>query len=487
VYRELEELLLELERPDEAFHVTERARARALLAHLGERQWRASGSVPPELEREKRMADAEYDRAYGELGASEDDETRGELQRRLDAARRRQDDLRGRIRAAAPRLAPFQDPVPDDLAAVRRGLDPGTLLLSYRIGPEASRVYAVGPGEQEFAVFELHAGEAAVRGEVRAFRQSLDARRGPWLQAGLFEQSRRLGKLLLAPVADRVARAERLLILPDGVLYLLPFAALADPASGAARRFLVESKPLHVASSATLYEQLARGSRRLPSGPLEVVGFGDPAYATGGVPRPALRPAVRDGLHLAPLPFSRRELSALRELSPGGATLWLGPEATETRAKAVGENARIVHFACHGFVDERFPLESGLALSTPGDSKAGDNGLLQAWEVFEGVHIDADLVTLSACRTGLGEELAGEGLLGLAWAFEYAGARSVLASLWEVDDSSTAVLMRSFYRALRAGAPKAEALRRAQLELLRRSPTAAPYFWAAFQLIGDGH
>jgi CHAT domain-containing protein len=179
-------------------------------------------------------------------------------------------------------------------------------------------------------------------------------------------------------------------------------------------------------------------------------------------------------------------VEALRELSPAGASLWLGADAIEGRAKSVGLDSRIVHFACHGFVDEHFPLESGLARSVPESWRPGvDNGLLQAWEVFEQVRLDADLVTLSACRTGVGKQLAGEGLLGLTWAFQYAGARSVLASLWEVSDASTAELMRRFYGYLRGGAAKAEALRRAQLALLRRPATSAPYFWAAFQLTGD--
>src|SRR6185503_1921431 len=98
--------------------------------------------------------------------------------------------------------------------------------------------------------------------------------------------------------------------------------------------------------------------------------------------------------------------------------------------------ARRLHFACHGLLDARFPLDSALALAPGGD----DNGLLQAWEVIERVRVDADLVTLSACDTGLGRDMGGEGLVGLVRAFQYAGARSVLASLWEVSDRSTARL-----------------------------------------------
>ncbi len=126
-----------------------------------------------------------------------------------------------------------------------------------------------------------------------------------------------------------------------------------------------------------------------------------------------------------------------------------------------------------------------------------NNGLLQAWEIFERVRLDADLVVLSACNSGLGQEQDGEGLIGLSRAFQYAGARTVAATLWSVADDTTAALMIRFYQHLRDGKPKDEALRAAQIELLRgpievrkdgrtvERDASAPYYWAAFQIIGD--
>jgi CHAT domain-containing protein len=134
------------------------------------------------------------------------------------------------------------------------------------------------------------------------------------------------------------------------------------------------------------------------------------------------------------------------------------------------------------------PLNSALALTLPESPAPGrDNGLLQAWEIFEQVRLDADLVTLSACETALGQEMGGEGLVGLARAFQYAGARSVLASLWGVGDDSTAELMKRFYGHLQAGKAKDEALRAAQIDLLRGAApgVAHPFHWAPFVLIGD--
>jgi CHAT domain-containing protein len=237
-----------------------------------------------------------------------------------------------------------------------------------------------------------------------------------------------------------------------------------------------------------------------------VVGFGDPSYprplATGSpssnatarsgrdsslTGSPAPRGVLASGLELTPLSSSRTELEVLKRVYPGHAETWTGRDASEARVMSAAPGASVLHLACHGFVDERFPMESGLALAIdPGHGDAGDNGLLQAWEIFERLRLDADLVTLSACDTGLGQEDAGEGLLGLTWAFLYAGADSVLASLWSVSDASTAALMARFYRELSAGVPEAEALRRAQLALLDDPRDRAPFYWAPFHLVGAG-
>jgi CHAT domain-containing protein/Tfp pilus assembly protein PilF len=486
LYRDLEDLLMEMGRAQEAFHVSERSRARGLLALLASRPLQLGASVPEALEKEKVQKDAEYDRILATLGSGAllAEDKRALLSTQLAAAREGQKDVRGRIRAAAPRAAALLDPEPLDLAGVQKALDPGTLLLAYSVGPTAARVFVVGPAQGELAVLPIDTDEARLLAEVRGFRTRIATSRGRLGQSALRRQARSLTQLLLAPAADPLRRAVRLLIVPDGPLHLLPFAALLDPAPRAG--YLIESRPLHVISSVTLYSVLL--SAPSGGGNLPVVAFGDPAYPPARLAAQAvpLRAALDDGLPLRPLPATRSEAESLRELEPTDAQVWLGPAASEERAKSLPARARVVHFACHGFLDADFPLESGLALAAPVTEKSGDNGFLQAWEVLEQVRTDADLVTLSACETGLGKDMAGEGLLGLTWAFQYAGARAVLASLWGVSDRSTAELMRHFYRALKAGASKAEALRRAQLSMLRRPGTAPPFFWAAFQLIGDG-
>jgi CHAT domain-containing protein len=314
-----------------------------------------------------------------------------------------------------------------------------------------------------------------------------------------------LYELLVKPAESTIVTSTRVLISPDGPLHLLPFAALArNPSDGGGRtggQYLVEWKPLHQVISATVYAELRERRKEFANSSTTLVAFGDPRYLsidkskTEAIGDAELRSVVRGGFGFGSLPSSREEVESIAGLYPGSSRKFLGEEATEEKAKSIGRDVRYLHFACHGLIDERFPLNSALALTIPANLGRGqDNGLLQAWEIFEHVRVDADLVTLSACETALGKEMGGEGLLGLTQAFQYAGARSVLASLWGVADESTALLMKRFYGYLKAGKGKADALRLAQMDLIKaktgteasaRPSFSHPFHWAAFQLIGD--
>ncbi len=493
LYQDLVDLLIEMGQPGAAFDALEQGRARVFLALLVERELSFARDLPEDLERRRREVDARYDGAVAELArlAEGDEEAQAEVRARLEALRRERREVRDAVRAAAPRLAALQDPAPLGLAAVRAALDPGTLLLSFAVGPERSHLFAVGPGPEDFRVVDLAAGAAALRERVEVLRAAI-AQRARRVEA----TSDELGRLLLGPVAEAVSRAERLLVVPDGPLHLLPFAALRDP--GRPGRYLVEAKPVVLAASATVFAELER-DRRAETAVL-LAAFGDPAYPAetpSAASQVELQRHLRRGARLHPLPATRLEVERLRDLYGDAAAVYLGPEATEERAKAIGAGFRLVHFASHALLDETFPLESALVLTIPEETTGRENGLLQAWEIFESLRLDADLVALSACETALGREVAGEGMLGLTRAFHYAGARSVLASLWRIEDASTAELMRVLYAGLRAGLPKDEALRRAQVRLLRQPLRLArdgvelerdashPYYWAAFQLFGD--
>ena len=475
-------------RPDEAFHILERGRARSFLNLLAERDLRLP-DLPPELAAERRHLDAEYDRIQSQLArlsAGKNDREIDTLTDRLRELRTRQEETLARIRRESPRSAALQDPQPLNLAGARAALDPGTALLEYMVGTDGAWLFVVqatdmpGPG---LSVFQIHAGEKTLRKEVESFRRLL--RRPGSDLAALQARARHLYSLLIHPAEKRIARAQRLLISPDGPLHTLPFAALMHE-----NQYLVEWKPIHSTLSATVYAELRRSRpERRDLRQERLAAFGDPQYprsAPGPAGDPVLREILQRGWALGPLPSTRKEVESIAALYPHAKT-YLGQDATEERAKALGPDSRLIHFACHGLLDERFPLNSALALTLPEHPAEGqDNGLLQAWEIFESMHLDADLVTLSACDTALGKEMGGEGLVGLTRAFQYAGARSVLASLWGVADYTTARFMERFYRYLRDGKSKDEALRAAQIDQIRqKGGSSHPFFWAAFELNGD--
>ena len=496
IYLDAIEVELERGHAAEAFHLVERSRARSFLALLSERDLELSGELPAPLERSRRDNAEHYDQTLRRLASwvpAAGEEAREALDRELSRLRRERDDIAAEIRKASPRLAALRQPQPLDLAAARKVLDPGTLALSYSVGKDQTALFAM-TREGGLRVEILKIGEERLRQDVKLFLERIQLQEAP------ADLARSLYRTLIGPVADLVERSERVLILPDGPLHRLPFGALIrDTDRG---QFLAEWKPLHSALSLTVYETLRAPERPRAAGSgTAVIAFGDPRYSKE-LGRESgdqiLRSAGLRGFNWAALPYSRREVERIAEAYPG-TRLYLGEEATEERVKSVPRDARILHFATHGYLDDRTPLDSALVLTIPEELRPGhDNGLLQVWEIFETMRIDADLVVLSACESALGREVSGEGLIGLTRAFQYAGARSVVASLWSVADQVTADLMARFHRHYAAGLPKDEALRQAQIELIREpvrittangqtveTDASAPFFWAAFQLFGD--
>jgi CHAT domain-containing protein len=235
------------------------------------------------------------------------------------------------------------------------------------------------------------------------------------------------------------------------------------------------------------------------------LAFGDPVVtssagpATAGAAAKATRsateipssPAADDfserGFSVARLPYTRDEVVAISRLFPiSQQHVYLGDDAREETVKAEKlDNFRYIHFASHGFIDEAKPGRSGILLSRAPQSS--EDGVLQMGEIMR-LKMNADLVTLSACSTGLGKLVSGEGILGLTRAFFYSGARNVTVSLWNVNDSATAALMQAYYENLKRGLPKSASLRNAKLVLSRGKNVtwSQPYFWAAFVLVGEG-
>ncbi len=191
------------------------------------------------------------------------------------------------------------------------------------------------------------------------------------------------------------------------------------------------------------------------------------------------------GTPLYDLPKTREEVLELRQILGNDSVLLLGSDATETAFKSETlEDFKIIHLAAHGFADIQFPERSGLVLGV--DSNSHDDGLLQVREIIR-LRFNADLVTLSACNTGVGKLQGEEGVTNLVEAFLVSGAKAVVASLWSADDTYTLALMERFYTHLEEGQDKAAALRQAKLDLLAKyGRQVPPYYWGAFVLVGDG-
>jgi CHAT domain-containing protein/tetratricopeptide (TPR) repeat protein len=491
LYFEAAEHQIALRRSQEAWRLIERGRARGFQEMLAQRDLRFAGEVPPPLYAERRRLDADYDKTQAALAnwmPEQGAEKMEALQGRLRDLRLEQGEVQEKIWRSSPRLASLESSAPLDLAAARSALDPSTVLLTYAVGDSRSFLFvieadgAAGPG---FFFYSLPVGRKGLEKEIVAFRNLLE--RPETRLSVLKQRGRHLYDLLLRPARPRLAKAQRWLVSPDGPLHSLPFAALVS-----GKHYLAESKPIHVVASASVYKEIKSTRSEKSSATMDLLAVGDPVYPAGienpaeAARDPQMQDALRRGLSLKPLPATRSEVEAISKLFPG-ARILLGNEATEEAAKSLAPQARRLHFACHGLLDEKFPLNSALALSIPDHPQEGrDNGLLQAWEIFDELRLDADLVTLSACDSGLGKEMGGEGLVGLVRAFQFAGSRSVLASLWGVGDVSTSRFMERFYQHLHDGLSKDEALRAAQVDQIReKSASSHPFHWAAFELFGD--
>jgi len=285
---------------------------------------------------------------------------------------------------------------------------------------------------------------------------------------GYREEASALYATLIAPVAPYVRGDGPLTIVPDGALWSLPFQTLIAPGG----THLAEQRPIVIAPSlAILHTQRPRRDGRATT----LLAFGNPNI--GGTAKETVRAAAVD-IPLSSLPEAEAEVRMIARLYDGG-TVHVGNDATESKFKLESSKYRVLHLATHGFVASGAPLYSGLVFS--GD--AANDGILEAREVAD-MKLDADLAVLSACDTGAGEISGGEGVVGLSWAFLAAGCPTTVVSQWKADSAATARLMIELHRQLRRRHTPAEALRRAQLSLIRSEAHWHPYYWAPFIVVG---
>jgi len=476
---------------DEAFNYSERARSRSFLDLLGSKA--QLSRVRSGLFEEERTLQARIAAIKARL-ASEDAPQRGSLGKELEEAEKAYGAFLARVRKQDKEQASLMAVEPLTLKEVQELLDPGTTLVEYFVTQGGIFVWVVEKDKMQFVRVPLAKKELSSL--VKTLRETIftlgEKERLSKVSASLYQH-------LLNPVVPHV-RGKELIIVPHDVLHYLPFHALVSPQG----KYLIEQYPIYYLSSASLL-QFTTEKRRAKGDLSAVLVQAGKVLALGN---PDLGDASKN------LRFAELEAREVQTLYPQS-TVLLKRDATEEKGKALSPQHDILHFATHAELSEEEPLSSAILLAKDGK----EDGRLEVREIF-GMDLKANLVVLSACETGLGKLSSGDELVGLTRAFIYAGTPSVVASLWKVEDSSTAALMASFYKNLRTMS-KVEALRQAQLELITgkassdllarrgiggigklgevpeakpQSPTPAPvsistshpYFWAPFILVGDG-
>jgi CHAT domain-containing protein len=396
-----------------------------------------------------------------------------EAKRSRDGARLAYDDFQARLYASHPRLrANRAEIAAASIGDVRQLLSgPSSALVEFVLGPGRAWVFVIDrSGARAFA---LPAGPRALARDVRAFREQLASRdlRADAAAGRLYDE-------VMRPAQAALAGKTELTIVPDGVLWDLPFQALRS----APDRYLIEEAAISYAPSATvLREAVLR--QTAPRGSMTLLAFGNPTLDPLAKQR---RTAVLMDDRLDPLPDAEDQVRQIGEIYGPSSRVYVGAEAREDRWKAEAAQHRILQLATHGVVDDRSPLYSYLVLARSGDGDRED-GLLEAWEIM-GMQLNANLVVLSACETARGQLSAGEGVVGLMWAFFVAGAPSTIVTQWKVESASSTALMLAFHRAWnggRSGVSKARALQMASRQLLQTGEYRHPFFWAGYILAGD--
>ena len=519
------EILMQLQFAAEAFSVSEQGRARVLLDLLSESRSKniREGPAKELLESERRLKGLlrlEAERQLARSLSGKDSSESAEDGARIAELRSQYQVVQAQLREQIPRLFAFEQFEPVNLERVQEELrDNNTILLEYALGDEHSYLWAITstsvqtyelPPRKviEDAAKELY-GLITMRQEsdesAKDYRLKVEAADNSYS-----EKASELSRILLGPVAGQLA-SRRVVAVTEGALQYISFAALPLPLTqtagpnGQSKICLVDTNEVVVLPSASTLIAI-RGAQSRKSSPGKLVAIiADPVFTTtddrvqskaqsSTVAKAALEKDPNQSesetveqLKLTRLIHSSEEAEAISEVAPWGTTLMArGFDATrETVMSSEIRRSQIVHFATHGFFHDKHPELSGIALAMVDPNGVETNGVMSLPDIYS-LDLSAQLIVLSACQTALGKDLKGEGLVGLTHSFMSAGANTVVASLWKVDDRATAVLMDHFYAAmLQEGMSPAAALRSAQLKLKQDPRWSAPYFWAGFVLQGE--
>jgi len=519
VYRKVIDFFLKKGKSPDAFNYLEMSRARALLDSLVMAGVDIKKGAEPALLEGDRNLQAEINYLEKSLQeensrSSPDSERVRELKEKLDSTGKKLDSVRKELSLSSPSYS-YLTGIKKSLTLEEiqnKVLKENQYILEYFIENEKINVWVIS--KSDFSLVEIPVSGKDVTDKIEAFRKPFTRLKNETtinnasfkeiLSSVDLNNLHELYNILFKPLVQKVSfpKNSELIIVPDGILYYLPFEVLVSEiktpnksnlifSNFSAAKFLIEDYNIdYVPSASVLDPALGRANKKISR---EYLGFGNPSFENTG--ETSLDEVLSTGIirlqgySLRPLPGTETEVKNIREMFKNSGDIYIRKEATEEKFKSECSSYKYLLLATHGLVNERNPMESSLAFSM--NSRSSEDGFLKASEVLN-LDINAELVVLSACETGLGKIRSGEGVVGLTRSFMYAGTPSIVVSLWSVDSSSTARLMEIFYKKLLSGMNKAEALRQAKLELMKESDKLYgesvsyrhPFFWAPFVFVG---
>lgn len=478
-----------------AFEASENGRARALLDSLANYQKEVRQVTNPLLlfeEEELQKQEQELSDSKSRfVSGGREPKAIASIDKQLADVRSRYETLQARINSSA-KFVDLLRPRPLSYESIKAQItDAETSLVEYSLGTGQSLAWVVT--QDGITVKELP-NKAIINAAARTLisllnNPELDSGYEGRLQASIDEVSR----LVWEPISSQL-QTKRLIIVPDGILHYIPFQILS--ASKTARVQLIDSFEIVNTPSASTLVHIRQQRKDRQAGARLLIGFGDPRFSADNFSNAAADanqrwsvPRATDNIDPANLPrlfYSKRELRAIEELAGEDSEFYLEYAATRNNLlHADLSSFRILHLVTHGVFDATQPELSGLFLSRVDAQGQPLDGFVGLADIYK-LHARLDLVVLSACHSALATTVRGEGRVGLTRGFMYAGASSVVASLWKVDDEAGAELMRQFYvNMLQRGLSPSAALRTAQMTIREQPHWRSPYFWAGFTFEGE--
>ena len=468
-YQQMVALLVAQNQPAEALLYAERAKGRVLLNVMR--------SGPASFEQSLTAAEKAHlqqlNRTLAQLNRQPPSASQAT---QLATARLAYESYRNDLFAAHPELRRRQGETEAfTLNHLARLVQPDTAYLEFVVTPSQTYLFTI-KRTANVQLPEVHVSRLNIQADVLAQQVEQLHRRAAERSPLFAASARTLYHLLIKPAQEQTAGRANVVIVPDGCLWNVPFQALPAEAD---RYWLEDCAISYAPSLEVLHEMEQRPALPVTKATNRLFALGNPRLSPADI-----NPAASEVAD-CPLPTAESEVKALAAVvGPARSRVLLGAQATETAFRAGAGNYGTVHLAAHGFLDNRRPLYSYLQLARGGEETEAD-GRLEAHEIM-GLNLRAELVVLSACSTANGQISAGEGVIGLSWAFFVAGCRNTVVSQWQVNSESTAALMAHFYRALTTGQSRAQALRTASLALRQDARWRHPFYWAGFVMVGQG-